>query len=304
MPTTPRSPAAVPAVRRLVLLLLVPLVAAGCGAQGDAEPDTDSAYADEMAEQHADDRPETSGAARAEPAQEVTAREVAYGRAGGRDLRGYVAHPGDSATGPGIIVIHEWWGLNDNVRSMARQLAGEGYTALAVDLYGGQVADEPSAARELVSSVTDDREAARENLRAAYTYLSDERGADRVGVIGWCFGGMWSLRTALLLTTELDATVIYYGPPVTDPARLRTLEMPILGHFGMEDGSIPPDTVRRFAAVLDSLAVTNSIHLYEGAGHAFANPSGTRYRPEAADTAWSRTLEFLAEHLTPEGESS
>lgn len=304
MPKIAPTLAAARSVGAVVLLMLVPVVAVGCGGQGDAEATADTAYADRMAEQHAGDRPRASEAARAEPSQEVTAREIVYGRVGERDLTGYLARPADSTDAPGIIVIHEWWGLNDNIRSMTRQLAGRGYTALAVDLYGGRVAEEPSTARELVSSVTDDPAAARENLRAAYVYLSDQQDADRVGVIGWCFGGMWSLRTALLLPSELDASVIYYGPPVTDPTRLRTLEMPVLGHFGMEDGSIPPDTVRRFATVLDSLGVEGSIHLYDGAGHAFANPSGTRYRPDAAETAWARTLDFLARHLMREGDSS
>lgn len=286
-------------------LLLVALLAAGCGSGEPPDAAADSAdYTDQMAEQHADDRPEPSDAALAEPGGEVVVDEVVYGRVGDREVTGYLARPEGGTGGPGVVVIHEWWGLNDNIRSMTRQLAGRGYAALAVDLYGGRVADEPSGAQELMASVMEDREAARENLRAAHAYLDREVEAERVAAIGWCFGGMWSLRTALLLPTDLDAAVVYYGPPVTDPTRLATLEMPILGHFGMEDGSIPADTVRRFASVLDSLQVPNAIHLYEGAGHAFANPSGTSYRPEAAETAWTRTLDFLAEHLKQNGASS
>lgn len=304
MPTT--SPPTSSHVRTGTWILTVAAVLAAAGCRSGERPasEADTAYADQMAEEHADDRPEASEAALGEPAQEVAAREVVYGRVGDRDLDGYLARPEGDAAGPGIIVIHEWWGLNDNIRSMTRQLAGQGYAALAIDLFGGEVAEEPSGAQELVSGVMEDREATRENLRAAYAYLTEEVGSERVGVIGWCFGGMWSLRTGLLLPEELDATVVYYGPPVTEPDRLRILGMPILGHFGMEDGSIPPDTVRRFASVLDSLGVENAVHLYEGAGHAFANPSGTRYRPEAADTAWNRTLEFLARHLKQEGGSS
>lgn len=285
-------------------LLLVVLLAAGCGSAEPPDAAADSAsYADEMAEQHADDRPESSGATLAEPAGEVVAEEVVYGRVDDREVTGYLARPEGGSGEPGVVVIHEWWGLNDNIRSMTRRLAGRGYAALAVDLYGGRVAEEPSGAQELMASVMEDREGVRENLRAAHAYLDREVGAERVAAIGWCFGGMWSLRTALLLPSDLDAAVVYYGPPVTDPIRLGTLELPILGHFGAEDGSIPADTVRRFASVLDSLQIPNAIHLYEGAGHAFANPSGTGYRPEAAETAWTRTLDFLAEHLKQNGAS-
>jgi len=217
----------------------------------------------------------------------------------GRPLTGYLATPqGASASAPGLIVIHEWWGLNDNIRSMARQLAGEGYAALAVDLYGGKVADRPDGAMQLVRSV--DEDAARANLRAAYHYL-EKRGASRIGVIGWCFGGGWSLQTALLFPDSLDAAVIYYGHLVTDPEKLAGLRVPIQGHFGAEDSSIPLDQIHRFGELLDSLGVTEHMYVYQGAGHAFANPSGTRYVKAAADTAWGRTLSFLREHLAGSG---
>lgn len=142
-----------------------------------------------------------------------------------------------------------------------------------------------------------DRQRIEDNLRQAFLYLDLMPSTDRIGSIGWCFGGGWSLRTALLLPEELDAAVIYYGLLVTDAARLEPLSMPIQGHFGAADSSIPPAQVRRFEQALNKAGRDHEIHIYEGAGHAFANPSGTRYQPEAAEVAWRRTVDFFAEHL-------
>ena len=119
----------------------------------------------------------------------------------------------------------------------------------------------------------------------------------RVGSVGWCFGGGWSLRTGLLLGDDLDAAVIYYGRPVTDPAELAPLTAPVLGIFGELDGGIPVESVREFEAAMKKAGKAASIHIYPDADHAFANPSGTRYNEEAADDAWQKTLAFFDEHL-------
>jgi len=279
------------------LALAVPVVFAACGGgDGDAAASADTFRA-RMAEEHEGDRPVASGAAATSPSQAVTTDTVTYATVDGREVTGYVAAPETAADSlPGLIVIHEWWGLNDNIRSMTRRLAAEGYRALAVDLYYGAVASSPDSAGSLTSTV--DQEEAVSNLRQAHAWLT-EQGAPSVGSIGWCFGGGWSLQTALALPEDLDAAVIYYGRLVTEPGRLDPLQMPLQGHFGAEDGSIPVEQVRRFEAVLDSLGKTAEMYVYEGAGHAFANPSGTRYAPEAAKQSWARTVEFLAGALTP-----
>lgn len=256
---------------------------------------------DAMAREHQDDRPEPSPAAAAEPAAEVSADPVIYSTADGRMVTGYLARPVQAERPlPGLLVIHEWWGLNDNVRAMTRRLAAEGYVALAVDLYGGEVAETPERARALVGTVDGAR--ALQNLEGARAHLAARLGAtgdreDRIGVIGWCFGGGWSLRAALAMPREIDASVVYYGGPVTDRAELAKLEAPLLGIFGAEDGSIPLTAVRELESTLRDLGKTVEIHVYEGAGHAFANPSGTRYHPEAAEAAWRETVDFLSEHL-------
>ncbi len=284
-------------VRLLAVLAAGPLLLAACGGGGDDAAASADTFQARMAEEHEGDRPVASGAADTSPAQAVSADTVTYATVDGRRVSGYYAEPEAASDSlPGLIVIHEWWGLNDNIRSMTRRLAGEGYRALAVDLYYGAVASSPDSAGDLTSTVEQDE--ALSNLSQAHRWLT-ERGAPRVASIGWCFGGGWSLRTALALPQDLDATVIYYGRLVTDPGRLETLQMPLQGHFGAEDGSIPVDQVRRFETVLDSLGKTAEMHVYEGAGHAFANPSGERYAPEAAEQSWARTLQFLDMHLTP-----
>jgi len=252
----------------------------------------------QMAAEHQHDHPAATPAATAAPAQPVTGEEVDFGEVQGRQARGYLARPQAKRAGalPGLIVIHEWWGLNDNIRAVTRRLAGEGYTALAVDLYGGKVADNPDAAKQLMSGVMANREAATAVLRAADDYLK-KQGAPKVGVIGWCFGGGWSLATAIDEAPGIDAAVMYYGQPEKDRARLERLRAPLLGLFGADDKSIPPAAVRELESTLKSLGKSVDIHIYEGAGHAFANPSGTNYRPAAADDAWKRTVAFFHHNL-------
>lgn len=266
----------------------------GCGGQEMS----DEEYAGRMADEHREDSPVPGAAAEGEPATEVEAQTVTYATVEGNDVSGYLAKPKNSEGSlPGIIVIHEWWGLNDNIRTMAEKLAGEGYTALAVDLYGGQVAQDADGAQQMMQAAMQNVEAANQNIREAYAYLEAEQQAPRIGTIGWCFGGGWSLNTALLLPDQVDATIIYYGRLVTDPERLEALQMPILGIFGAEDSGIPAEMVEEFGQALDTLEKDASIHIYEGAEHAFANPSGTRYKADAATDAWEKTLAFFEQHL-------
>ena len=251
-----------------------------------------------MAQEHKHDKPVASAAATTPPAQEVLDEEVVYGEAGGKPVKGFLAKPKD-AKGPlpGIIVIQEWWGLNDNIRDMAKRLAGEGYTALAVDLYNGQVASDPQQAQKLMQATMQNRAAGEENLRQAYNYLETKQKAPKIGVIGWCFGGGWSLATALMLPDKIDATVIYYGHLETDKAKLSPLRMPVLAFFGGKDKSMPVATVREFEAAMKELGKPVEVHVYDDADHAFANPSGQNYKEGPAKDSWQRTTAFFAKHL-------
>jgi len=267
------------------------LASIACGQTGDQD------YADKMAKEHKDDTPVASPATDAAPASAVSEARVVYANVGGQDVTGFLAKPETLGENPaGVIVIQEWWGLNENIEAMARQLAGEGYVALAVDLYGGQVATDSDKARELVMAAMGNQAAMDDNLRQAYAYL-ETQGAKKIGSIGWCFGGGVSLQTALLFPDQLDAMVMYYGRLVDDESRLATLQMPILGFFGGLDQGIPPDAVHAFEVSLHELGKDAEIHVYENANHAFANPSGTAYNADAATDAWARTLAFFAEHL-------
>jgi carboxymethylenebutenolidase len=258
----------------------------------------EASITDRMAVEHQDDKPVPTEIASSEPSVPVTATMIEYATINGEPVSGYLAQPENVAEPlPAILAIHEWWGLNENIEAMARKLAGEGYTVLAVDLYNNKTAETPENARQLMQSVMDNPEPARENLQQAYDYLINEQSAPKVGTIGWCFGGAWSLQTALMMPEAIDATVIYYGQLVTDVEQLATLEMPILGVFGAQDSAIPVENVREFEETLANLDKNAEIIVYEDAGHAFANPSGDRYVPEAAADAWEKTKIFFAEYL-------
>lgn len=205
---------------------------------------------------------------------------------------GFYARPAAEGTYPGVVMIHEWWGLNDHIKDMASKLAAEGYQVLAVDLFG-KIASTPEEARALTQTVVPEK--AVENLRAAAAFLR-ARGAAKVASLGWCFGGGQSLRLALS-GEKLDATVIYYGQLVTDREALKSIEWPVLGVFGSEDQSITPETVREFDGALDALGIDNEIYVYPGVGHAFANPSSPNHAPAAALDAWTKTVDFLASRL-------
>ncbi|NGP87548.1 dienelactone hydrolase family protein [Fodinibius halophilus] len=275
----------------IVIAMSLAVVMAACGSSEE-----EGSYVDRMLIEHEEDKPVENASTELKQASGVQGEEVVYATVNGKEITGYLARPeGANADAPGLIVIHEWWGLNDNIRMMTQKLAGEGYTALAVDLYKGKVTEKPDSAGTYARSVNENE--AIDNLTQAYNYLKDQHEATAIGTIGWCFGGGWSLRTALTHPKKIDATVIYYGRLVTDTAQLSKLQMPILGIFGSEDQGIPPKKVKEFESALNEVGVDNSIHIYEGARHAFASPSGGRYQKKAAEDAWKKTITFLAKHL-------
>ncbi len=207
---------------------------------------------------------------------------------------GYLAEPIQGNDFPGVILIHEWWGLNDNIKSMARGLASHGYTVLAVDLYAGQVATTPDGARQLLLSF--DEQKGISNIDSAVNLLRHNYNATKVATIGWCFGGSQSLNYALS-GNKLDATIVYYGQPVTNTTKLSIIKWPLLGFFGDKDQSISVDKVKEFKDDLDTAGVQNEIHIYPGLGHAFANPSGASYAPKETSDAWNKTLSFMDRYL-------
>jgi carboxymethylenebutenolidase len=198
---------------------------------------------------------------------------------------------------PAVVMIHENRGLNEHIRMMADTLAKEGYVVLAVDLFNGKVASNQEDAGLLSGTVRENPTEAIANLRAAVRYLAslENVNASQISSLGWCFGGQQSLQLALNTEPKypLSSTVIYYGRLVTDPEELSKIKWPVLGIFGDQDDSIPVENVTNFKAALDSIGVPNEIYIYEGVGHAFANPSRDSYAPEQTADAWNKTLSFL-----------
>lgn len=208
------------------------------------------------------------------------------------DARVYQALPRSPGPHPGVIVVHEWWGLNGHIQHWTDRLAALGYAAVAVDLYGGRTATTPEDAMALVRSVGDAEALA--TLRAAAAHLR-AGGARKLGVMGWCFGGGWSLRAGVEVE-GIDATVMYYGRPITEPEALGSFRGPLLGIFGNDDASIPPETVDAFGEALAQAGVDHRLLRYD-ASHAFANPSSARYDAVAAEAAWTEVRSFFAAHL-------
>ncbi|MGH9644798.1 MAG: dienelactone hydrolase family protein [Terriglobales bacterium] len=223
-------------------------------------------------------------------------KSVSY-KSGEETVNGMLYTPAGKGPFPALIVIHEWWGLNDWVKEQASKLADEGYVALAVDLYRGKVADNPDLAHELMRGLPEDR--ATRDLKAAYAYLEAQPNVkkDRIGAIGWCMGGGYALTVALV-EPSLAADVINYGRLVTDPDELRKIHAPVLGLFGGQDRGITPEDVKKFQAAMEKLGKKIEVKIYPDAGHAFENPNNKQgYRAGDAADAWKRTVAFLADNL-------
>lgn len=193
-----------------------------------------------------------------------------------------------------VFMIHEWWGLNQHIQQEAvayQKELGNEVTVVALDLYDGKVAKTREEAAEYMQAVEVAR--ARQIIYGAYSYFG--KNAD-IATIGWCFGGGWSLQTAILLGEQAKACVIYYGMPEKDVAALKRLDAPVLGIFAKQDKWITPQVVRTFEEQLKELNHPVETHLYD-ADHAFANPTGARYNEAAAQDARQKTLDFLKDKL-------
>ena len=222
---------------------------------------------------------------------------VSY-KSGDETVSGLLVTPAGNGPFPGVVVIHEWWGLDNWVKDQARALAREGYAALAVDLYRGKATDKQEEAHQLMSGMPQDR--ALRDLKAAVAYLKSRKDVrpDRIGSIGWCMGGKFSLLLAAEEPT-LAAAVAYYGAPPTDAATIARIKAPVLGNFGAEDKGPSPEQVKAFEAAMKKAGKTVDVKIHPGAGHAFANVNNPwkGYREEAAKDAWARTVAFFARHL-------
>ena len=197
---------------------------------------------------------------------------------------------------PTVLLIHEWWGLNDQIKAVAAELAEQGYVALAVDLYGGQVATDAPGAKALMSAV--DKDKTTETLVAWVNFLKNhQRSTGKVGTMGWCFGGGWSVNASI--AAPVDATVVYYGYVTQKADQLKSLKGPVLGHFGTQDKNINKEMVSGFEAEMEKAGKKEALAVnWHDADHAFANPTGARYDAEDAAKAWERTTAFLKTNLS------
>ncbi len=279
---------------RLLMLGLLVVILAGCTGQMPETTEQDSVgevrNAVDSAATGDASMMKNIEALMADAKTKVVAKKIDQG-----DLKGYLATPQTPGNYPSIIMIHEWWGLNENIMKMADLLAGSGYNVLAIDLFG-EVAVTPERARELSGAVRANPQEAVRKMQLGVAFLKEQFGEQsKIASLGWCFGGQQSLQ--LSLNEPLDATVIYYGNLETDPEKLKNISQPVLGVFGSADTAVPIDSVRAFETALHSLNVEQQILVYDGLGHAFANPSGDNYAPKETLDAWQKTLAFLERNL-------
>jgi carboxymethylenebutenolidase len=208
---------------------------------------------------------------------------------------GYLALPDDAGRKPAIVVIQDWIGLGDFVKGKAVDFARKGYVALAVDLYRGKVATDDDTAHQLMRGLPEDR--AMRDLQAAFDYLRSRNDVDpaRIGSVGWCMGGGYSLALALA-QPKLAGTVMYYGRLVTDDATIKSLAVPLLGNFGGQDKGIPPESVKAFEAKAKAAGKSIDFKIYPDAGHGFASSKGAIREADAKD-ADARTDAFFEKVL-------
>lgn len=207
----------------------------------------------------------------------------------------YYSQPQIKGNYPWIIIIHEWWWLNDQIKYMADLLANDWYKVFAIDLYSGEVATTQEKAMELSAKVRDNSTGAIEKLWLAYDYLKNTQKVPRIASLWWCFWWWQSLN--LSLSKKLDATVIYYWNLITEPDKLKNISWPVLWIFWENDTTISVDSVNKFRDALDKLWVKREIHIYSWVGHAFANPTWNNYGKSQTKNAWKKTVEFLKNNL-------
>jgi len=223
----------------------------------------------------------------------LTTGIVNYPNTDGTELMGYLAHWSDAESQPGVIVLQEWWGLDDHIKAVADRFAEEGFVVLAPDLYHGVATTEPDEARKLAMELGT-RDAVGE-IEQAIAYLKSQPFVNgNVGIVGFCMGGGLVLQTAAN-SNALGAAVAFYGRPLA-PAQAQNVSAPVLSLLGSAD-SIPVSGLEAMHAAFDEAGIENAYQVYEGAQHAFFNDTRASYDGEAAADAWTRTLAWFRTHL-------
>lgn len=224
----------------------------------------------------------------------LTGEIVEYESRSGEPLTGYLSLPAEGAKGPPVIVIQEWWGLNDHIKDVTDRFAREGFVALAPDLYHGAVVSEPDEARKLVMELDTPTAIAEIGAAADFLTASEQTDGSAAAIVGFCMGGRLALQT-VIVEEGLATVVPFYGTPL-DPERAGEVKAPVLGHYGENDQGIPVADVNAMGEALTAAGVENQLYIYPGAGHAFFNDQRESYNAEASEQAWSRTLDWLRTH--------
>jgi len=215
----------------------------------------------------------------------------------GSQASGYLAVP-EAGSGPGVVVIQEWWGLVDHIKDVCDRLAKEGFVALAPDLYHGTTTKSPDEAGKLMMALRIDE--AEKDLAGAINYLLTHSATigDKVGTIGFCMGGALSLYAATK-NPKVGACIVFYGGHPNVKPDLPNLQAPVLGIYGANDRSITPAVVKELQRQLESLGKSIEVHIYENADHGFFNDTRAQvYNAEASADSWRRSLAFLRQHLS------
>ncbi|MEE8602114.1 dienelactone hydrolase family protein [Euzebya tangerina] len=215
----------------------------------------------------------------------------------GGTAHGYLATP-ESGSGPGLIVIQEWWGLTDHIADVTNRFAAQGYTALAPDLYGGSITHDSEEAGQMMQNLPEDKAAM--DLGGAVDFLLDHGAvtSSKIGVVGFCMGGGFVIQLAAQQGDKIGAAIPYYGVLQSQPD-FSAITAAVLGHYAETDDFAPADKALEMGAAIREAGGQAAINIYGGTGHAFFNDEnrmGT-YDSDAAAVSWSRTLAFLAENL-------
>ena len=217
---------------------------------------------------------------------------ITFKRPDGKECSGYLAIPAEADKAPGVVVIQEWWGINDQIKGVADKLVGLGYRALVPDLYKGKVTLDAAEAKHLMNNLNFG-EAVSQDIRGAAQYL--KQSSAKVGVLGFCMGGALTVLAAVFLK-EIAAAVSWYGFPPEQAADVKTISIPLQLHFAEKDASFSPENARALEAKLREAKINFEPYWYD-AEHAFGNETGPKYNPAAAKLAWDRTIAFLAKYL-------
>jgi carboxymethylenebutenolidase len=215
--------------------------------------------------------------------------------ANGATAHGYLAEP--DGEGPGVVVLQEWWGVDDSMRRLCDRFAAEGLLALAPDLFHGETTEQPDEAQQKMMAMNMD-EAEKEMRGAVQHLLEHPKCNGQVGSVGFCLGGGLSVWAAAS-NPQIGAAVTYYYVMPHGKPDFSRIQAPVLGHFGTADDFISVDDAKALQQELQEASVEAAFEFYEGAGHAFANDHnrlGT-YHEEHTDSAWRRTVDFLKRHL-------